>query len=153
MTTPSRRYLCLLTSKLKTKPAIQLFAIAVLALLASIGISQQPSVMLASGGGGGGGGGGHDGGGGRRELASLKTVAVPRPTNIARYIKDETATIQLGKALFWDQQVGSDGQACASCHFHAGADNRSRSEEHTSELQSPMYLVCRLLLEKKKKRK
>src|SRR5437764_6530667 len=27
---------------------------------------------------------------------------------------------------------------------------RERSEEHTSELQSPMYLVCRLLLEKKK---
>src|SRR5437763_11309191 len=27
---------------------------------------------------------------------------------------------------------------------------QSRSEEHTSELQSPMYLVCRLLLEKKK---
>src|SRR5437762_4097210 len=27
----------------------------------------------------------------------------------------------------------------------------TRSEEHTSELQSPMYLVCRLLLEKKKK--
>src|SRR5437764_8802573 len=26
---------------------------------------------------------------------------------------------------------------------------RQRSEEHTSELQSPMYLVCRLLLEKK----
>src|SRR5437879_9936332 len=32
----------------------------------------------------------------------------------------------------------------------AGA-RRPRSEEHTSELQSPMYLVCRLLLEKKKK--
>src|SRR5437764_15103390 len=30
---------------------------------------------------------------------------------------------------------------------------RIRSEEHTSELQSPMYLVCRLLLEKKKKKK
>src|SRR5437764_9913396 len=29
----------------------------------------------------------------------------------------------------------------------------SRSEEHTSELQSPMYLVCRLLLEKKKKKR
>src|SRR5437763_3467570 len=27
---------------------------------------------------------------------------------------------------------------------------KQRSEEHTSELQSPMYLVCRLLLEKKK---
>src|SRR5437879_11542040 len=32
-------------------------------------------------------------------------------------------------------------------------DDFVRSEEHTSELQSPMYLVCRLLLEKKKKRK
>src|SRR5437763_13517548 len=32
------------------------------------------------------------------------------------------------------------------------ADGRGRSEEHTSELQSPMYLVCRLLLEKKKKK-
>src|SRR5437762_7916560 len=30
---------------------------------------------------------------------------------------------------------------------------QDRSEEHTSELQSPMYLVCRLLLEKKKKKK
>src|SRR5436189_3985114 len=32
-----------------------------------------------------------------------------------------------------------------------GAD--PRSEEHTSELQSPMYLVCRLLLEKKKNKR
>src|SRR5437762_11368921 len=31
------------------------------------------------------------------------------------------------------------------------APGNRRSEEHTSELQSPMYLVCRLLLEKKKK--
>src|SRR5437762_11471727 len=30
------------------------------------------------------------------------------------------------------------------------SDEIARSEEHTSELQSPMYLVCRLLLEKKK---
>src|SRR5437879_13678290 len=34
-----------------------------------------------------------------------------------------------------------------------GRLHRLRSEEHTSELQSPMYLVCRLLLEKKKKNK
>src|SRR5437763_7781399 len=33
------------------------------------------------------------------------------------------------------------------------APTAPRSEEHTSELQSPMYLVCRLLLEKKKKKK
>src|SRR5436189_3838796 len=32
----------------------------------------------------------------------------------------------------------------------APAKSVTRSEEHTSELQSPMYLVCRLLLEKKK---
>src|SRR2546425_3865749 len=32
------------------------------------------------------------------------------------------------------------------------ASDRNRSEEHTSELQSLAYLVCRLLLEKKKKK-
>lgn len=32
--------------------------------------------------------------------------------------------VVLGKALFWDQQAGSDGVACASCHFSAGADSR-----------------------------
>src|SRR5205807_6635860 len=34
-----------------------------------------------------------------------------------------------------------------------GVDHEQRSEEHTSELQSPCNLVCRLLLEKKKKKK
>src|SRR5215467_15994929 len=34
-----------------------------------------------------------------------------------------------------------------------GSRGASRSEEHTSELQSPCNLVCRLLLEKKKKKK
>src|SRR5258708_9323040 len=34
-----------------------------------------------------------------------------------------------------------------------GKKQRKRSEEHTSELQSPDHLVCRLLLEKKKKKK
>src|SRR5437879_10653927 len=33
-----------------------------------------------------------------------------------------------------------------------GVECYERSEEHTSELQSPMYLVCRLLLEKKKRK-
>src|SRR3712207_8555063 len=33
----------------------------------------------------------------------------------------------------------------------AGDEDLARSEEHTSELQSRQYLVCRLLLEKKKK--
>src|SRR2546425_3478057 len=37
-------------------------------------------------------------------------------------------------------------------HVRQMAVQRERSEEHTSELQSLAYLVCRLLLEKKKKR-
>jgi cytochrome c peroxidase len=39
-------------------------------------------------------------------------------------VVDKNMAIALGKALFWDMNVGSDGQACASCHFHAGADAR-----------------------------
>ncbi len=36
---------------------------------------------------------------------------------------------QLGKALFWDMQVGGDGiQACATCHYHAGADHRRANQ-------------------------
>src|SRR5258708_22451477 len=41
---------------------------------------------------------------------------------------------------------------CARLPGDSG-DERDRSEEHTSELQSPDHLVCRLLLEKKKKNK
>src|SRR5256885_12178002 len=36
------------------------------------------------------------------------------------------------------------------CHRHRHGRGQDRSEEHTSELQSPCNLVCRLLLEKKK---
>src|SRR5258708_22128657 len=44
-----------------------------------------------------------------------------------------------------------DDRQTASEYQRPGSDQRS--EEHTSELQSPDHLVCRLLLEKKKKRK
>jgi cytochrome c peroxidase len=59
---------------------------------------------------------------------SLKSVAAPLPANLGDFVKDRKAAIALGKALFWDQQAGSDGLACASCHFHAGADNRVRNQ-------------------------
>src|SRR5437763_8801786 len=42
------------------------------------------------------------------------------------------------------------GMVCASSAQCCSGVCFIRSEEHTSELQSPMYLVCRLLLEKKK---
>jgi cytochrome c peroxidase len=38
--------------------------------------------------------------------------------------------VVLGKALFWDVSVGSDGMACASCHFHAG---RRRAHQECAE--------------------
>src|SRR2546425_6991742 len=43
--------------------------------------------------------------------------------------------------------------ACAGCSGYLDRINHARSEEHTSELQSLAYLVCRLLLEKKKIKK
>jgi cytochrome c peroxidase len=62
-------------------------------------------------------------------LASLKTVPVPEPANLAQFVANKAAAIRLGKALFWDMQAGSDAvQACASCHFHAGADNRRKNQ-------------------------
>src|SRR2546426_4243131 len=43
-------------------------------------------------------------------------------------------------------------RACRSRRRRRRSGGRVRSEEHTSELQSPCNLVCRLLLEKKKKK-
>src|SRR2546422_2439731 len=45
-----------------------------------------------------------------------------------------------------DRRLGLEVHPMAQVHHH-------RSEEHTSELQSRLHLVCRLLLEKKKKKK
>src|SRR5437764_9324433 len=56
--------------------------------------------------------------------------------------------------LFRSETLRSDF-AGGRLHWQCGAQDccdSARSEEHTSELQSPMYLVCRLLLEKKKKK-
>src|SRR2546425_2613245 len=56
------------------------------------------------------------------------------------------------------QDSSESGARCFLCHRHErgepaghrpGARTKMRSEEHTSELQSLAYLVCRLLLEKK----
>jgi hypothetical protein len=67
--------------------------------------------------------------GGGTSLGSLRLVTVSQPTDLGRYVKDRTSLVALGKALFWDVQVGSDGRtACASCHFHAGADHRRKNQ-------------------------
>src|SRR2546429_4593412 len=62
--------------------------------------------------------------------------------------------------LFRSHGIANDGATAARKAFLGGVDmdmasslyheNLARSEEHTSELQSRLHLVCRLLLEKKK---
>src|SRR2546426_7571329 len=52
------------------------------------------------------------------------------------------------KYAHFEVEVGADG---FPVELGAGAMAITRSEEHTSELQSPCNLVCRLLLEKKKR--
>jgi cytochrome c peroxidase len=49
----------------------------------------------------------------------------PEPENLHEFVRDRAAAVRLGKALFWDEQVGGDGDvACATCHHQAGADSR-----------------------------
>ncbi len=64
-----------------------------------------------------------------RPLAPLSSVPIPPVFGMEGIIADKTAAIELGKALFWDMQAGSDDiQACASCHFNAGADSRVNND-------------------------
>jgi cytochrome c peroxidase len=63
------------------------------------------------------------------DIFALDLEAVPAPVGL--HIVDQAAAVRLGKALFWDIQAGTDGQtACASCHFHAGADDRLQNTLH-----------------------
>src|SRR3712207_8493916 len=48
-------------------------------------------------------------------------------------------------------RTASGSRSSTRAHRVSSAEDITRSEEHTSELQSRQYLVCRLLLEKKKK--
>src|SRR5256885_5238608 len=51
-----------------------------------------------------------------------------------------------------DHRLRHHGQHALGCRLLSPGACWPRSEEHTSELQSPCNLVCRLLLEKKKER-
>lgn len=67
----------------------------------------------------------------RPALRPLTGVAIPQDAKLSNFVADMQAARVLGKALFWDTAVGSDGQqACASCHFHAGADMRTKNQIH-----------------------
>src|SRR3712207_7371994 len=62
-----------------------------------------------------------------------------------------TAPMLLGISMSRINEVSTAGRKSRSS-FGRSVPPSSRSEEHTSELQSRQYLVCRLLLEKKKKK-
>lgn len=61
--------------------------------------------------------------------AALDTIEVPLPENLDDFVKDRDWAVKLGKAFFWDMQMGSDGKvACATCHYHAGGDHRLKNQ-------------------------
>src|SRR2546422_6217358 len=75
---------------------------------------------------------------------SIRTDAVPSFPRAS-----STVTLaRLGPASEYEWLARGD--ACSRVRLPSPKSN-SRSEEHTSELQSRLHLVCRLLLEKKKK--
>src|ERR1017187_10595766 len=74
----------------------------------------------------------------------------PRPVDFARAWWTPPLTPSSALRVERDQIAGLGLRPLVSLTDHDNIE--ARSEEHTSELQSPMYLVCRLLLEKKKHR-
>src|SRR5437762_8773149 len=71
-----------------------------------------------------------------------------RPAVIVSTLLGVALIVIISTAILLFAGLFLPGQALDLSFFFVPASNRS--EEHTSELQSPMYLVCRLLLEKKK---
>src|SRR5207253_8119581 len=73
---------------------------------------------------------------GNRSLGKMRSVPSVRPytVNVMPWCRNERSEI-----------------CCRLRNSLAGSSRNARSEEHTSELQSRGHLVCRLLLEKKKK--
>src|SRR5690348_17828716 len=59
----------------------------------------------------------------------------------------------LGRMHSLALRAGEEGRGVLLIGGSASTKRQRRSEEHTSELQSPVHLVCRLLLEKKKTRR
>src|SRR3712207_8967170 len=68
----------------------------------------------------------------------------PAARMVERILPERPASADPGTARHLDPDVVNSPPEALACAM------RERSEEHTSELQSRQYLVCRLLLEKKK---
>src|ERR1041385_9427667 len=93
---------------------------------------------------------------------SLGAVAVRRPLPVVvallcalSFFFNDTATTEIYTLSLHDALPISTLRVLGPAHLMTARwplRTHSRSEEHTSELQSRLHLVCRLLLEKKKKK-
>ena len=64
-----------------------------------------------------------------------------RPVTLDDYVRDRNLLVVLGKALFWDGTVSSDGQtACAACHFHAGTNHRFKNTLNPGSANTQAHL-------------
>src|SRR3712207_8235953 len=88
-------------------------------------------------------------------MTTTKTIVVPksgcsmiRPSGSAATARTSRTSLPRGA-----EDTPKRESSRFSPRIIAIPTTRARSEEHTSELQSRQYLVCRLLLEKKKKNK
>src|SRR3712207_7082513 len=86
----------------------------------------------------------------RSTLFPYTTLFRSSPAGLAMYVDgvlaEQRGDVTAGQGYDGYWRIGGDSSWAASPYFAGTID---RSEEHTSELQSRQYLVCRLLLEKK----
>src|SRR5258708_21594507 len=81
----------------------------------------------------------------------LAATGFTRVRSLKREISPPGVTLPIRRTSGFIRIGRGPGRRTAECFTTARrATWRARSEEHTSELQSPDHLVCRLLLEKKK---
>src|SRR2546422_5302695 len=87
-------------------------------------------------------------------------TAVETPSSTARFVRQYQVRLRASRVEVRMTQFVPDGepggQLCVVRYHHQDGllplvQLEQRSEEHTSELQSRLHLVCRLLLEKKKR--
>src|SRR5258708_27432520 len=82
------------------------------------------------------------------ERSRYRSARARRTTRAFRSPRRAIASIRVRR-----DATSANSAATKKALARTSATMASRSEEHTSELQSPDHLVCRLLLEKKKKQK
>src|SRR5207249_8106686 len=88
----------------------------------------------------------------RRIAFKRREVSVPADQSAADVVL-EPDVFNLEAVVVTGQATGVERRNAAIATTNVSGEEVSRSEEHTSELQSRFDLVCRLLLEKKKKKK